>query len=240
MAKTTDKETGVLIAPSILSADFGCLGEAVRTIERARGDWVHLDVMDGSFVPNLTFGPRMVADLRRHTGLPFDVHLMIVNPQSCFEEFARAGADHITFHYEAVVHVHRLITSIRSLGKKAGVSIVPSTPVSLLSEVLPLVDIVLVMTVNPGFGGQELIEGTLEKVRALREIKRKNGYGYWIEVDGGINRDTCRRVLQAGAEVLVAGSAVFNSENPEEEIRALRCGGPALPGRISGRPGDRQ
>jgi ribulose-phosphate 3-epimerase len=215
--------TGVLVAPSILSADFGCLADAVRAIEKGGGDWVHVDIMDGSFVPNITFGPAVVAALRRHTRLPFDVHLMIVRPQDFLEEFARAGADHITIHCEAVVHLHRTLTAIRTLGKKAGISIVPSTPAAQLSEVLHMVDIVLVMTVNPGFGGQELIERTLEKVRYLKEQKRKHGYPYLIEVDGGINRDTCRKAVQAGAEVLVAGSAVFNSEHPEEEIRLLRC-----------------
>ncbi len=219
-----NRTSGVLIAPSVLSADFGHMADAVRLVEAGRGDWVHLDIMDGSFVPNLTFGPRMVADLRPHTRLPFDVHLMIVNPQNFVEEFARAGADHITFHLEAVVHAHRLIASIRELGRKPGVSIVPSTPAQFLSEVLPLVDVVLVMTVNPGFGGQELIEGTLEKVRWLRDEKRRNGHHYWIEVDGGVNRTTSRKVIEAGAEVLVAGSAVFQSPDPADEIRALRLG----------------
>ena len=214
--------SSVLVAPSILSADFGRLADAVRLIEAGGGDWVHLDIMDGSFVPNLTFGPLMVSALRPHTRLPFDAHLMTVNPQNLVGDFARAGADHITFHYEAVVHAHRLVTVIRELGRRPGISIVPSTPASLLSELLPLVDVVLVMTVNPGFGGQQLIEGTLEKVRWLRDAKRRYGYGYRIEVDGGINRDTCRRAIEAGAEVLVAGSAVFQSPDPAAEIRALR------------------
>ncbi len=218
-----ENDKRVLVAPSILSADFACLGQAVRRIESGGGDWVHLDVMDGSFVPNITFGPKMVGALRPHSALPFDVHLMIVRPQDYVGQFAAAGADHITFHYEATVHVHRVLSQIKELGKKAGISIVPSTPAEALSELLHMLDQILVMTVNPGFGGQELIERTLEKVRFLASAREREGYHYLLEVDGGINRDTCHLAVEAGADVLVAGSAVFDSEDPEEEIRALKC-----------------
>jgi ribulose-phosphate 3-epimerase len=214
----------VLVAPSILSADFGRLEEGVRLIESGGGDWVHLDIMDGVFVPNITFGPPMVSALRKHTRLPFDAHLMIVHPQNYIEQFAEAGADSITIHYEATVHVHRVLSEIRRLGKKPGISIVPSTPAQMLSEILPEVDQILIMTVNPGFGGQELIPRTLDKVRYLAQLREREGYRYLLQVDGGIHHETCRLAVEAGADVLVAGSAVFNAENPKEAIASLRCG----------------
>jgi ribulose-phosphate 3-epimerase len=217
------KPSTTLVAPSILSADFGYLADEVRRIEEGGGDWVHLDIMDGVFVPNLTFGPPMVSSLRRHSRLPFDTHLMIVQPEKYVSSFAEAGADIITIHYEATVHVHRVLTQIRKIGKKAGISIVPSTPAAMLAEILPELDLILVMTVNPGFGGQQLIPRTLKKVSKLAEMRENGGYDYLIEVDGGINRETCKMCIDAGADVLVAGSAVFDSQNIEEEINALKC-----------------
>jgi ribulose-phosphate 3-epimerase len=217
------KPSKTLVAPSILSADFGHLAEEVKRVKKGGGDWVHLDIMDGVFVPNLTFGPSMVAALRRHSDLPFDTHLMIVHPEKYVSVFVEAGSDIITIHYESTVHVHRTLTQIREMGIKAGISIVPSTPAAMLSEILCEVDLILVMTVNPGFGGQKLIPQTLKKVSQLAESREKGNYGYLIEVDGGINRETCRLAVEAGADVLVAGSAIFDSKNPEKEINALKC-----------------
>lgn len=212
----------VLIAPSILSANFGELARAARAVGEMGGDMVHIDVMDGAFVPNITFGPKAVADLRPVTTLPFDVHLMIERPESFIDSFAAAGADIITVHLEATTHLHRVLESIRALGKRPGVSIVPSTPAEALVEVLPMVDVVLVMTVNPGFGGQEMIGRCLRKVETLRRLREENGCGYLIEVDGGINRGTIRSALDAGAELIVAGSALFNSPDPRAEVAFLR------------------
>lgn len=212
----------ILIAPSILAADFSSLGEAVVEIARAGADWVHLDVMDGVFVPNLTFGPKTVADLRGLSPLPFDVHLMTVNPGSLIDAFADAGADWITFHAEAEIHSHRVIQKIRSRGKKAGISICPGTDLSSIESLLPFVDLVLVMTVNPGFGGQTLIPECLEKVSALSAKAKEKGYGYLVSMDGGVNRDTISASLAAGPDVLVAGSAFFGSKDKAAEVRMLR------------------
>jgi ribulose-phosphate 3-epimerase len=214
----------VLIAPSVLSADFGELAAGVRLAERMGGDYVHLDVMDGAFVPAITFGAKAVADLRPVSALPFDVHLMIQRPEAFVEEFARAGADIITVHLEAVTHAHRLLARIRNLGRRPGISIVPSTPVAALSEVLDLVDIVLIMSVNPGFGGQEIIPGCLRKVEALRRIKADTGARWLVEVDGGVNRATAASVRAAGAEVIVAGAALYGAADPAAEVAFLRGG----------------
>ncbi len=213
-----------LIAPSLLSADFSCLGEGLRRIHDAEGDWVHLDIMDGNFVPNITFGPKMVEDLRKLSKLPFDVHLMIVNPEKYVEHFARAGADYITFHLEASVHAHRLIEEIHALGKKAGISIVPSTPVQLLEGVLPFLDLILIMGVNPGFGGQSFIETSLGKLSYLKAQKVEKDFRYLISIDGGVNRTTVRRIRDAGAEIIISGSAFFSAQNPKEEVHFLREG----------------
>ena len=215
-------ERRVLVAPSLLSADFSDLAGGVRLIESIGGDLVHLDVMDGHFVPVITFGPKAVADLRKLTRLPFDVHLMIEKPERTVEDFCRAGADYCTVHFEATVHLNRVLAAIRECGSHPGVSIVPSTPVEAIKEVLELVDMVLVMTVNPGFGGQSLIPGCLKKVQELRKLKADSGYNYLVEVDGGIHANTVSSALDAGAEVIVAGSAIFDSKDPKAEIAALR------------------
>ncbi len=201
-----------LLAPSILSADFADLGASVGLIEQKGGDWVHIDVMDGHFVPNLSFGALVVRAIRPKCPLPFDVHLMVTNPESLIPDFVAAGADYITFHIEAAVHAHRLVSLIHEAGKKAGISIVPSTPVSALKELLPVVDLVLVMTVNPGFGGQVLIPSCLEKVRELKKIQQESGFSYIVSVDGGVNARTLDAVVEAGADVLVSGSAFFSGE----------------------------
>jgi ribulose-phosphate 3-epimerase len=210
------------VAPSILSADFGRLADEVRAVEVAGADAIHVDVMDGRFVPNITIGPVVVAAVRAVTRLPLDVHLMIVEPERYVEAFARAGADVITVHIEASPHLHRTVQQIRSLGKKAGVSLNPHTPIDGLQVVLPDLAVVLLMTVNPGFGGQQFIEAVVPKIRELRaEIDRRQ-LDVDIEVDGGITPDTARVVVDAGASMLVAGSAVFGRPDYRQAIGALR------------------
>jgi ribulose-phosphate 3-epimerase len=221
----TGRETGprkVFVAPSVLSADFGSLADAVRLVERSGGDFVHLDVMDGCFVPQITFGQKAVTDLRPVSSLPFDTHLMICRPELAIDEFCDAGANHITVHWEAATHMHRILTSIRQKGCRPGIAIIPSTPAEAITEVLPLVDIVLVMTVNPGFGGQELIPRCLRKVETLDRMRRAGGYQFLIEVDGGINRTTLQSALNAGADIVVAGSAFFSAPDHSEEVAFLR------------------
>jgi ribulose-phosphate 3-epimerase len=203
----------VKIAPSILSADFTRLGEAVRAVEAAGADRVQIDVMDGRFVPNITFGSLAVKSLRPLTRLTLETHLMVEPPEDFIEEFARAGADTIIVHQESTPHLHRAIQHIHSLGKRAGVALDPGTPVVMVSEVLASLELVLVMTVNPGFGGQEFIPETLSKIRQVRNVIRQQNLNCELEVDGGINVDTAPRVVEAGADVLVAGSAVFDSKD---------------------------
>ncbi len=214
----------VRIAPSILSADFSKLGDEISAISIAGADYIHIDVMDGHFVPNLTIGPGVVKAIRSYSSLPFDVHLMISNPDQYIKQFADAGADIITVHEEASIHLHRTLQAIKSTGKRCGVSIVPSTPASVLEHVMDMLDLILVMTVNPGFGGQEFIASQLDKIKTIRDMIDRTGRTIDLEVDGGINPDMAKRAVMAGADVLVAGAAIFkgNSEEYPQHIAALR------------------
>ncbi|MBP3742043.1 MAG: ribulose-phosphate 3-epimerase [Treponema sp.] len=199
-----------ILAPSLLSADFANLGAAIKQIEDNKGTAVHIDVMDGQFVPEITYGHPVIRSVRKLTDLPFDVHLMIENPESQVESFIDAGADWVTFHVEATAHAHRIIQMIHERGKKAGVAICPGTPISTLSEIVKSADIILVMTVNPGWGGQKIIPSCVDKVKALKKLREENGYSYLISVDGGVNQETVKSVLDAGTDIVVSGSAFFN------------------------------
>ena len=215
----------IRIAPSLLAADFTRLGEEVRAVERAGADWLHLDIMDGHFVPNISFGPGVVKALRPHCALPFDVHLMIAPADPYLAAFAEAGARVISLHPEAGPHLHRSLQAIRALGCAPGVVLNPATPVSAVEHVLDLVDLVLVMSVNPGFGGQSFLASQLSKIAALRAMIAQSGREIALEVDGGVTAETAPRCIQAGADVLVAGSAVFGARDYAAAIAALRGGG---------------
>ena len=211
-----------LVSPSLLAADFMNLGRDVIMVNKSPADWIHCDIMDGVFVPNISFGLPVVEQIRRISEKPLDVHLMIVDPDRYLSRFHDAGASILTVQYEACFHLHRTVTEIRNLGMKAGVAINPHTPVSLLENTLPFIDMVLIMTVNPGFGGQSFIKDSYNKIRALRKMIDEGGYNVLIEVDGGIDTTNASTLVEAGVNVLVAGNSVFNSTDPEGTIRKLK------------------
>jgi ribulose-phosphate 3-epimerase len=223
MVSVTDR---IIIAPSLLAADFARLGEEARAVERAGADWLHLDVMDGHFVPNITFGPLVVKALRPHTKLPLDVHLMIAPVDPYVAAFAEAGADHISVHPESGPHLHRTLQLIRSYGKKAGIVLNPATPVDAIAHVLDLADLIMVMTVNPGFGGQAFIASQLSKIATIRRMIDATGRHMALQVDGGITSATAGQVLAAGADTLIAGTAVFGAADYAEAIADLRAAAP--------------
>lgn len=212
----------IKLAPSILSADFANLGAQLEILEKAKADLLHIDVMDGNFVPNISLGLPVIKSIKKHTTIPFDVHLMIDKPSRYIEDFVKAGADYITIHQESEIHIDRLIDQIKSYKVKAGIAINPATPISTLEHILSKVDLVLVMSVNPGFGGQSLIQYTLSKIAALKKLREENNYSYEISVDGGVTAENCQMVASYGADILVSGSAIFKNNAIEENIKEFR------------------
>jgi ribulose-phosphate 3-epimerase len=211
-----------LIAPSILSADFLNLEKDIEMINNSDADWFHLDVMDGRFVPNISFGLPVIAAMKKKAKKPFDVHLMIVEPEKYFEAFAKAGSDILTVHYEASTHLHRNLQGIKALGMKAGVSLNPHTPVELLKDIISDIDLVLIMSVNPGFGGQKFIPRAFDKIRTLKQMITEAGSNAMIEIDGGVTLENAAEIISAGTDVLVAGNTVFSSDNPADTIKRLK------------------
>lgn len=211
-----------LIAPSVLSANFLALGNDIDMINNSEADWFHVDVMDGRFVPNISFGMPVIKALKKQAKKPLDVHLMIVEPEKYFEDFKNAGADVLTIHYEASTHLHRSLQAIKALGMKAGVSLNPHTPVHLLEDIIQDIDLVLIMSVNPGFGGQKFIQQSFDKVRKLKKMINDKGCDTLIEIDGGVTLDNAPDLIEAGVDVLVAGNTVFSSENPTDTIKKLK------------------
>lgn len=211
-----------LIAPSILSADFSRLGEEIKSVEAGGADYIHLDVMDGIYVPNITFGAPVVSKLRSSTTLPFDVHLMVDRPERFIEDFAKAGSNIITVHAEATIHLHRTLQQIRAAGIKAGVSLNPATPLQCLEYIIDDLDLILLMSVNPGFGGQSYIPAVTEKIRSVRELIRESGREIILEVDGGVKLENAMEILKAGADLLVVGSDIFSEGDPEERTRLFK------------------
>ncbi|MEN9700221.1 MAG: hypothetical protein RLZZ301_1419 [Bacteroidota bacterium] len=216
------KKVVMIVSPSVLSCDFGNIQRDTEMLEASQADWLHIDVMDGVFVPNISFGFPVLGAIRKHSNKVLDVHLMIANPDAYLEAFQKEGADYLTVHYEACTHLHRTISRIKELGMKAGVALNPHTPIDVLSEIIHELDLVLIMSVNPGFGGQKFIQRAVSKVQRLKELRTKEGAHFLIEVDGGVNLETGAQLSAAGADALVAGSFVFSSPEPTATIAALK------------------